>query len=103
MAGFMMLIFFWNLSKSICSKKDNGALLAGLLSLLLLGFGLYLWIKNGITLDYGTQDIINKTRSELMFKIGIISVLFSLIFILVSIFKFIIWKIKKHTTKAKKS
>ena len=84
-------------------KKDNNALLTGLISMLLLGFSLYLWIKYGLTLDYGSEEEIYKSEAELMYLIALIGFIIGFGFILISILKMIIWKIKKYTTMAKKS
>ncbi len=75
-------------------KKDKNALLTGLISLLLLVFSLYLWIKNGLLLDHGTTNEIQNAHAELMFFSAITGLFISLFFISISILKYILWKIK---------
>jgi len=89
----MILYVLYEFIRINIKHKDNNALTAGLVSMLLLGFGLYLWVKNGLILDYGTPTEIKTSYSEIMFTIALISVFTGLIFILTSVFKFLIWKI----------
>ena len=77
-------------------KKDNNALLAELISMLLIGFGVYLWIKNGLILDYGIGDEIKSAHAETMFSFAIASVLTGFVFILISLLKFMVWMIVKN-------
>jgi len=70
-------------------------LLAGFISLVLFGFGFYLLIKYGLILDYGTADEIKSTRAEIMCFFATTSVLTGLGSILISILKFVVWKIRK--------
>ncbi|MDD2387069.1 MAG: hypothetical protein PHP52_09845 [Bacteroidales bacterium] len=90
----MILFVLLGLIKISIFKKNTYTLPSILISLLLLGFGLYLSIKYGLVLDYGTEDEIKCTHAELMYFFAITSVLTGLSFILISIIKFIIWKIK---------
>jgi len=76
-------------------QRDGNALLAGLSAVLSLGFGAYLWMKNGLLLDYGTATEIAANWAGLMWFIGVVSLLTGLVFLLSSIAKFIIWKWKK--------
>ena len=96
-AGFFILYILFEFIKINFLKKDNGVLLASLASMLLFGFGLYLWIKYGLILDYGTKDEIINLSALLMFKIALISLFVSLMFILTSIFKLIKWRIKQKS------
>lgn len=76
-------------------KKSNDALLIGLISMLSIMFGIYLWIKNGMTLDYGTEVQIAETYAPIMLALGITNILVSLLFIFISIVKYLVWKISK--------
>ncbi len=76
-------------------NKENAILSTGLISLLLIGFGFYLWIKNGLILDYGTPKEIKNSKAILMTVLGISGVFTGLIFIAITTLKFIIWKLKK--------
>ncbi|MDD4150645.1 MAG: hypothetical protein PHE33_11535 [Bacteroidales bacterium] len=80
-------------------KKDNDALITGLISLLLLGFGILLSIKYSVPLDYGTVEEINRPHAEIMSYFAIANALIGFGFILLSIIKFIIWKIKRACNK----
>ena len=75
-------------------KKDDLALLTGLISMISLIFGIFLAIKYGLILDYAKEDKINQSSANLMSKAAIACVLTGLIFIIISIMKFIVWKIK---------
>jgi hypothetical protein len=70
--------------------KKNDGLTVGLISMLSILFGLYLLIKNGITLDYGTKLQITKNHALIMARLGMANGITGLIFILFSIFKNII-------------
>jgi len=76
-------------------KKDKHGLMVGLMSMLSIMFGIYLWIKNGMTLDYGTEVQIDQSHAPIMFALGITNIIIGLLFIIVSILKYIVWKIKK--------
>lgn len=95
----MILFVLFGLIKISIFKKNSFALPTALISLLLLGFGFYLSIKYGLVLDYGTEDEIKSAHTELMYSFAITSVFTGLGFILISIIKFIIWKIKKTYNK----
>lgn len=95
----MILFVFFELIKINIFKKDHDALVAGLVSLLLLGFGFYLSIKYGLVLDYETVDEIKSTHAKLMSSFAIINLLTGIGFILISILKFVIWKIKQFIKK----
>ena len=90
----MTLFVLFGLIKINIFKKNSYSLPSALISLLLLCFGLYLSIKYGLILDYGTEVEIKSTHTELMSYFAITSVLTGLGFILISIIKFITWKIK---------
>lgn len=95
----MIFFILFELIKINLFKKDNEALLTGLISMILLGFGLYLAIKYGLLLDYGTADEIINSNAKLMSFFAIANILTGLSFILFSIFKFLIWKVKNAHNK----
>lgn len=76
-------------------KIDKNALFFGLTSMISIGFGLYLFIKNGLILDYGTQEEISNNWAGQMWFFGVACIFVGFGFILSSILKFIIWKLKK--------
>lgn len=76
-------------------KKDNNDLLAGLTSLILFLFGIYVWIRYGLILDYGTEKEILNSKAELMILFAYLSTSVSILFILISIIKFVAWKLKQ--------
>src|SRR3989344_2710466 len=75
-------------------KKQNDGLMLGVISMLSIMFGVYLWIKNGLILDYGTEEKIVQTNAQLMSNFGTMNVLIGSLFIIISILKYFIWKIK---------
>ena len=77
-------------------KKENDELILVLTSMLSVIFGLYLCIKNGFILDYGTKIQIAQSHAKGMFDLGKTNILICLFFIFVSILKYLIWKIKKY-------
>jgi hypothetical protein len=76
-------------------NKDNEGLIVGLMSMLSIIFGIYLWLKNGLILDYGTVEEVTQSHASIMFELGITNILIWLIFIVIPIIKYIVWKIKK--------
>jgi hypothetical protein len=58
-------------------------------------FGIYLLIKNGLVLDYGTVEEVNQSHAQIMFAFGITNGVIGLTFIVISIVKYLVWKIKK--------
>ncbi|HXJ98110.1 MAG TPA: hypothetical protein VNJ50_04635 [Gelidibacter sp.] len=77
-------------------KIDKNALFTGLTSMISIGFGLYLIIKNGLILDYGTQPEISINWAGQMWFMGVVCLFIGLGFILSSIMKYIIWKLKRN-------
>lgn len=75
-------------------KIDKNALLVGLTSMISIGFGLYLFIKNGLMLDYGTETEISTNWAGPMWFLGVVCILIGLGFIVSSILKYIIYKLK---------
>ena len=76
-------------------NKDNEGLMVRMMSILSIIFGIYLWLKNGLILDYGTVEEVTQSHASIMFELGITNILIWLIFIVISIIKYIVWKIKK--------
>ena len=77
-------------------KKEHDELILVLISMLSILFGLYLCIKNGAILDYSSKIQIAQANSKSMFDLGKTNILIGLFFIVVSILKYLIWKIKKY-------
>ena len=77
------------------SKKDKNGLIVGLISMISIVFGIYLWIKNGLILDYGTEEELIQTHAQIMFLFGIVNILIGLLFSIISILKYIFWRINR--------
>jgi hypothetical protein len=76
-------------------KKDNNALFAGLISLMSIGFGLYLSVWYGLIFEYGTLEEISSSNAEIKSTLGQIDIVTGFIFVLISISKWLIWIIRK--------
>ncbi|MDD2413231.1 MAG: hypothetical protein PHR79_10000 [Bacteroidales bacterium] len=94
-AGSMIFYVLFEIIRINLFKKSNNALSAGLISMLLLGFGIYLLIKYGLIVDYGADEEVIAAKANWMFVLAILSVFVGLVFIFISIIKLIVWKIKK--------
>ena len=77
-------------------KIDKNVLFVGLTSMISIAFGFYLFIKNGLILDYGTQNEISNNWAGQMWFLGVACIFIGLGFILSSIIKYIIWKLKRN-------
>lgn len=97
--GGMILYVLYEMIRINLFKKNKNSLLAGLVSLLLVGFGIYLSIKNGLILDYGTKEEIIVSKVELMCFFSLLSISIGLLFIFISIIKFVVWRVKSHLKK----
>jgi hypothetical protein len=93
-SGLLTLSVLIGAIRIYLSKKDD-ELMIKWISMMSILFGIYLWIKNGLTLDYGTEEQIAQTHAHIMIASGMINILSGLLFIIISIFKYIAWKIKK--------
>jgi hypothetical protein len=76
-------------------KKETMELPVSLISLLSILFGFYLWIKNGIILDYGTPEEINQTHTPMMVGLGVANAILGLLFIIISIIPYTARSIKR--------
>ncbi len=78
----LALVFYigYELFKIISSKKDKASLVATVIGGFTIIFGLYLWLKNGLRLDYGTDDYIIQTNAKLLFYLGIGNIIVGTIF-----------------------
>lgn len=95
----MILYVLFEIIKINIFRKDSDASLAGLISMLLLGFAFYLSIKYGLGFDYGTDDEITMIHAELMSNFAIANAITGLVFIVIWMFKFLIWGIKQLRNK----
>lgn len=80
-------------------KKDKNVPLVSLASMISIGFGLYLIIKNGLVIDYGTQAEISASWAGPMWLLGVVCLFLGVIFLLGSILKHIFVKLKHTFTK----
>ena len=80
-------------------KKDKNVPLVALTSTISIGFGLYLIVKNGLVIDYGTQAEISESWAGPMWFLGVVCLFLGLGFILGSILKYIFVKLKHTFTK----
>ncbi len=53
-------------------------------------FGVYLWVKNGLTIDYGTQQECTETYAFLFLLIGFIMMFITFIYPILWLF----WRVK---------
>jgi ABC-type Fe3+-siderophore transport system permease subunit len=81
------------LVRNFLFKNNKNGIIAGVVSLLALGFGAFLWIKHGLILDYGSQEDINKNHSVLMGQIGMVLLSLSSLFILLSVIYYFFKKV----------
>jgi len=93
-AGILILFIFFETIRINFFKKDKNGLLTGLASMLSIMFGMYLTIWNGLTFDYGSEEEIAKTHALTMGFLGIVNISIGVLFILISIIKYLIWRIK---------
>lgn len=98
-AGLLILYIVFETIRINVFRKDKNGLIAGLASMLSILFGIYLSIKNGLTLDYGTAEEAKNTHALTMACLGLVNILVGGFFILLSIIKFIVWGIKKAGSK----
>lgn len=83
----MVRIFFFRI--------DKNSLFTGLTSMVSIVFGLYLFVKNGLILDYGTQAEISTNWAGQIWFLGVMCIFIGLGFILSSILKYILSTIKR--------
>jgi hypothetical protein len=82
-------------------KKQSNAILTGLLSVVAIVYGTYLWISNGVIIEYGTEAEINSSSAVWLFTIGILNLITGLSFVFTSIFRFLYWYISKWSLDKK--
>jgi uncharacterized membrane protein len=97
----LILIIGLELVKIYFLKNDKNILLTIFISLILIGFGLYLSIKYGLILDYGNIDEIKNTRAKIIHNIAISSVLIGTGSLLIFFTEYLFWKIKKIISESK--
>ena len=66
-------------------NNDKWALFTGVIAMLTFAFGLILWIKHGLILDYSTPIEIAKNKLKMISKIGVALIVTSTVFIALSI------------------
>ena len=82
-------------------KKQSNAILTGLLSLVAIVYGTYLWISNGVIIEYGTETEINSSNAVWLFTIGILNLIAGLSYVFISLFRFLYWYISKWSLDKK--
>jgi len=93
-SGILILYILIEIIRINFLKKDNNALVAGLASVLLLLFGMYLLLKYGVISDYGSLQEILESKAKTMSLIALLNITISIFFILLSVIKSIIWRLK---------
>ena len=96
----LFLIVFFSIQIYIFKKQSN-AILTGLLSLMAIVYGGYLWIYYGVIIEYGTEAEINESSAVWLFTIGVLNVITGLSFVLVSLFRFAYWYFSKWSLDKK--
>jgi len=96
----LFLIVVFSIQIYIFKKQTNG-ILTGLLSLIAVVYGAYLWISNGIVIEYGTELEISSTYAVWFFTIGVLNLITGLIFVLTSLFRFLYWYVRKWSLDKK--
>ncbi len=94
-----MIIFIVYQSIQICFlRNDKYALQAGVISLILMLFGLYLWIKNGLISDYREFHVQEIKQAREMFSLALVSLFIGSVFVLSSVIHSLIWhwKLKRR-------
>jgi len=56
---------------------------------------MYLSFRYGLKLDYGTEEIISESKAELMSLLALLSISVSMLFILISIVKYAVFKFRE--------
>lgn len=95
LSGIMIVYLLIELVRINLLKKDNNDLLAGLISVILLLYGMYLSLRYGLKLDYGSLTEIQQSQAQIMSFTAIASLVVSLFFIIISVVKFMITMITK--------
>src|SRR5690554_5461015 len=93
-SGILILYILIEIIRINFLKKDNNALVAGLASVLLLLFGMYLLLKYGVISDYGSLQEILESKAKTMSLIALLNITISIFFILLSVIKSVIWRLK---------
>jgi len=94
--GILLLASIFILSIQIyLFKNQNNAILTGFLSMLAIVFGAYLWIMNGVILEYGSEKEIIQSNASWLFTIGVLNLLSGLGFVFLSISRFLFYYLKK--------
>lgn len=92
----MLLLFVYIQTVLIYGfRKEKHEVLTGLISLTIIGFGSYLWLKNGLILDYAPSEEIALKKAESMYIFAVVCLLSGLGFLLLTALKFI-WVIMKR-------
>lgn len=95
LSGIMIVYLLIELVRINLLKKDNNDLLAGLISVILLLYGMYLSLRYGLKLDYVSLTEIQQSQAQIMSFTAIASLVVSLFFIIISVVKFMITMITK--------
>lgn len=82
-------------------KNNSNIILAGLLSIIAIVLGTYLWVSNGVIIEYGSEKEIHLSNAIWFFTIGVINLLTGLSFIFISLFNFIFWNFQKWSLDKK--
>ncbi len=93
-SGLLIISVFIGGIRVYLFRKQNEGLAFGLLSVLSLLFGGYLYLYNGILLTYSEENL-ELVNNELLFKLGLITLLTGLLYCIISIFRLLIWNIQK--------
>jgi hypothetical protein len=70
-------------------------------SMIAILVGTYLWISNGVIIEYRSEKEIYTSNAIWLFTIGAINLLTGLSFIFISLFNFIFWNFRKWSLDKK--
>ena len=94
-SGIMIIYVLIEIIRINFLKKDNNDLLAGLISVVLLLFGMYLSFSYGWKFNLGNEGIFSASKVQLMSLLALLSISVSMLFILISTVKFLVFKFKE--------
>lgn len=96
-SNLLVLYIIFEFIRIVFFKKTKNGLVAGLISLVSIFFGIYLLFKYGLLIDYNenTNEYQIPAMAGEMYILGLVCISAGLLFVITSIIKYLIWKINK--------